>query len=62
MTGESFDINIFKVKVQLNDYDGGYPLEVENSCDVLRPLSSDILQDENCNIRPRRKFLCEIDI
>lgn len=61
MTGEIFD-NIFGVTEQLNNYDGDYPLEVENSCGVLRPLSSDILQDENCNIRLSRKFLCEIDI
>ncbi|CAC5416913.1 MRC [Mytilus coruscus] len=59
MTGESFN-NIFGVTVQLNDYDGAYPSEVENSCGLLVRWSSNKLQDENCNIRKRTKFLCEI--
>ncbi|CAC5416917.1 unnamed protein product [Mytilus coruscus] len=59
MTGESFK-NIFGVTIQLNDYDGGYPSEVENSCGLLYSLSSMPLQDENCNIRKRPKFLYEI--
>ncbi|VDI47402.1 Hypothetical predicted protein [Mytilus galloprovincialis] len=61
MTGESFH-NIYGVTVQLNDYDGAYPSEVENSCGLLVRWSSNKLQDENCNIRKRLKFLCEIDM
>ncbi|XP_063438690.1 uncharacterized protein LOC134719635 [Mytilus trossulus] len=61
MTGESFE-NIFGITFQLNDYDGAYPSEVDNTCGVLVPLSKNKLQDENCNLRPMQKFLCEIDI
>ncbi|CAC5416914.1 MRC [Mytilus coruscus] len=61
MTGESFN-NIFGITVQLNDYDADYPTEVENTCGILAPLSSSQLQDENCNVRKRKNFLCEIRI
>ncbi|XP_052084747.1 uncharacterized protein LOC127721941 [Mytilus californianus] len=60
MTGESFS-NIYGVTIQLNNYDSGYPLQVnKNSCGILAPLSTVPLQDENCNIRERPSFLCEI--
>ncbi|CAG2197147.1 unnamed protein product [Mytilus edulis] len=43
MTGESFN-NIFGVTVQLNDYDGDYSSEDENSCGILQPSSSNKLK------------------
>lgn len=59
MTGESFN-NVFEIKVQLNDYDRDYPKEDENRCGIIALSSSIPLQDENCNIRKRENFLCEI--
>ncbi|XP_071140255.1 C-type mannose receptor 2-like [Mytilus edulis] len=59
MTGESFN-NVFEIKVQLNDYDSDYSKEDENTCGIIALSSSTPLQDENCNIRKREHFLCEI--
>ncbi|VDI11004.1 Hypothetical predicted protein [Mytilus galloprovincialis] len=59
MTGESFN-NVFEIKVQLNDYDRDYPKEDENTCGIIALSSSIPLQDENCYIRKRENFLCEI--
>ncbi|VDI24213.1 Hypothetical predicted protein [Mytilus galloprovincialis] len=59
VTNATFE-NVFNVSVQLNDHDGRYYNDSEPGCGKFSIRSKPILQDESCNERLKKIYVCEI--
>ncbi|XP_063443410.1 perlucin-like protein [Mytilus trossulus] len=59
VNGDPF-INVFGLLTQFNNYDSMYTSDNEQNCTVVYLRRVYVFQDESCNIRVRRNYLCEI--
>ncbi|CAC5378402.1 MRC [Mytilus coruscus] len=60
VTNATFDKNVFNVTTQFNYFDSGYRNDSEQGCGKFSYKSTNVLQDESCNLRRKEIYVCEI--